>query len=53
MLNDNLKQHRGCFRPYTALVIQSSFIFHDKGKKVLYKGIFFQIRFYSSLLNGK
>lgn len=53
MLNDNLKQHRGSFRPYTALVCHPFFIFDDKGMECALQRNFFQIRFYSSLLNGK
>ena len=53
MLNDSLKQHRGSFLSLCSTCISSFFTFDDKGMECVLQRIFFQIRFYSSLLNGK
>ena len=53
MLNDNLKQHRGSFLSLYSICVPSLFTFDDKGMECALQRNFFQISFYSSLLNGK
>ena len=53
MLNDSLKQHRGSFLSLYSTCIPSFFTFDDKGMECVLQRNFFQIRFYSSHLNGK